>query len=164
MIQPSEKRRTERLTVPRRFRAPGRNGKAVNLLDLSPAGARIEHGEPIRDWSSYPMDFPHALGGGQLWGKVVWGRVLGRQEGGEGKPRLAYQSGLAFPHSTPEEQAALRVALVRSAGEWALRLLRDLRWQAKREPIRQERFDALCEETLGWLGREIESLRFPPVP
>ena len=136
----------------------------VHLLDLSPAGARIEHGEPLPDWSSFPMVLPRALGGGRVQAEVIWSRLAGRKRVVEGKGRLVYQTGLAFPHNSPAEQAALTAALVRSAGEWALHLLRDLRRQAKRDPARQERFDALCEETLGWLGREIESLRFPPVP
>ena len=75
-----------------------------------------------------------------------------------------YQTGLAFPHRSPAEQAALTAAVVRSAGEWALGLLRDFRWQAEREPARQEPFDALCGETLGWLRREIEALRFTRAP
>ncbi len=70
-----------------------------------------------------------------------------------------YQSGLAFPERTPAEQAALRVALVHTAGEWALGLLRDLRRQARRAPASQETFSVFCAEPLGWLSREIESLR-----
>ncbi len=73
---------------------------------------------------------------------------------------LMYQSGLAFPPGTPAEQAALTTALVRRAGEWALGLLRDLRRQAKPEPAHQERSNTLCKETLGWLGRGNEVLRF----
>jgi len=164
MLEQAEQRRVERLTVPRHCRGAGRGAKVVHLLDLSPAGARIEHGEPLPDWSSFPMDLPRALGGGRVQAEVIWSRLAGRKRVVEGKGRLVYQTGLAFPHSSPAEEAALRVALVRSAGEWALRLLRDLRWQAKREPARQEPFDALCEETLGWLGREIEGLRFTTAP
>jgi hypothetical protein len=106
------------------------------------------------------MDLPRTLGGGRVRAEVIWSRLAGRKRDPEGKGGLVYQTGLAFPHSSPEEQAALRVALVRSAGEWALGLLRDLHRQAKRDPARQAPFDVLCEETLGWLGREIEALRF----
>ena len=160
MLEQAEQRRVERLTVPRHCRGAGRGAKVVHLVDLSPAGARIEHGEPLPDWRGFPIDLPRALGGGRVQAEVIWSRLAGRNRAVEGTGRLVYQSGLAFPHSSPAEQAALRVALVRSAGEWALRLLRDLRWQARREPARQEPFDALCAETLGWLGREIEALRF----
>ena len=110
------------------------------------------------------MDLPRALGGGRVQAEVIWSRLAGRKRDPEGKGGLVYQTGLAFPHRSPAEQAALTAALVRSAGEWALRLLRDLRWQAKREPARQEPFDALCGETLGWLRREIEALRFKQSP
>jgi PilZ domain-containing protein len=160
MIQRSNQRRVERLAVPRHFRGPGRGGRAVHLLDLSPAGARIEHGEPVPDWSDYPMDLPPALGGGWVRGEVVWSRVSGYKPVVEGKSRLVYQTGLAFTHRTPEEHAALIGALVRIAGEWALGMLRDLRRQAEDDSAHQERFNALCGETLVWLRREIEALWF----
>ncbi len=160
MIEHSEKRRAERLTVPRQCRAAGRDGKAMRLLDLSPAGARIEHSEPLHASSSFPMDLPRALGGGRVQVEVIWSRLAGRKRGGDGKGGGVYQSGVAFPHLTPAEQGALRVALIRIAGQWTLGLLRDLRWQAKREAAQQDWFDILCDETLGWLGREIGALRF----
>jgi hypothetical protein len=94
----------------------------------------------------------------------VWSRASGHKEVVAGKRWLAYQSGLAFPHSTPAEQAALTGALIRLAGEWALGLLRDLRRQEAPDPARQGPFDALCGETLAWLRREIEALRFSPSP
>ncbi len=160
MIAQTEQRQVERLAVPRHCRGAGRDARGLDLLDFSPAGARIGHGEPLPDWAALALDLPPALGGGQLRAKVVWSRVTGRQEGGRGRGGLTYQSGLAFLESTPTEQAALTAALVRLAGEWALGLLRDLRRQAKGTPADQERFNTLCEETLGWLGREIETLRF----
>jgi PilZ domain len=160
MIEHPAQRRDERLTVPRQCRAAGRDGKAMRLLDLSPTGARIEHIEPLRGASSFPMDLPRALGGGRVQVEVIWSRPSGHKSVVEGKPRLVYQSGLAFPHATPEEQAALRLALIRIAGQWALGMLRDLRWQVRREAAHQEWFDSLCDETLGWLGREIGTLRF----
>ncbi len=164
MLEQAEQRRVERLPIPRHCRGSGRGGKAVALVDLSPAGARIEHGEPLPEWQGVPLDLPAALGGGQVRAAVIWSRLAGRNGGDAGPGDLVYQSGLAFPASTPAEQVALRVALVRTAGEWALGLLRDLRRQAKGAPADQERFNALCEETLGWLGREIEALRFVTAP
>jgi hypothetical protein len=164
MIEHSGHRRLERLTVPRHFRGPGLGTGTEQLLDLSPAGARIEHIEPLRDWSSHPIDLPPALGGGRVRATVVWSRAAGQKEVVAGKRWLAYQSGLAFLHSTPAEQAALTVALVRLAGEWALGLLRDLRRQEAPDPARQERFDALCSQTLAWLRQEIGALRFDTTP
>ena len=164
MIEHSGHRRVERLTVPRHFRGPGLGTGTVQLLDLSPAGARIEHIQPLRDWRSQPVDLPPALGGGQVRATVVWSRAAGHKEVVAGKRWLAYQSGLAFTHSTPAEQVAVTIALVRLAGEWALDMLRDLRRQEEPDPARQERFDALCGETLAWLRREIEALRFGTSP
>jgi len=164
MIARREQRRVERLNVPRHCRGAGRGARVVHLLDLSSTGARIEHGEPLGDWSGFPLELPRTLGGGRVRAEVIWSRLAGRKRVPEGTGGVVYQSGLAFPHSTPAEQAALTAALVRSAGEWALGLLRDLHRQAKRDPARQAPFDALCEETLGWLGREIVALRFKRAP
>jgi hypothetical protein len=72
------------------------------------------------------VELPRPLGGGQVRAEVIWSRLVGRERGGEGPSGLGYQSGLAFPHRTPEVQAMLRGALVRSAGEWALSQLRNL--------------------------------------
>ncbi len=164
MIAHSGHRRVERLTVPRHFRGPGLGTGTVHLLDLSPAGARIEHLQPLRDWNSQPVDLPPALGGGRIRAEVKWSHAAGHEEAVAGKRWLAYQSGLAFTHSTPAEQAALTVALVRLAGEWALDMLRALRRQEEPDPARQGPFDALCDETLAWLRREIEALRFGTSP
>jgi hypothetical protein len=160
MNKQSGHRRVERLTVPRHLRGLGRGAKMVQLLDLSLAGARIEHVERLPDWSDFPMDLPGALGGGQVRAEVIWSRVSGHRPVVEGRRRLAFQTGLTFPHSTTEEQAALTVALVRIAGEWALGMLRELRRQAEQDRAPQGRFDVLCSETLAWLRREIEALRF----
>ena len=159
MIAHSGHRRVERLIVPRHIRGPGLGTGTVHLLDLSSAGARIEHLQPLPDWSSHPVDLPPALGGGRIRAEVKWSRVAGHNEVVAGKRWVAYQSGLAFPHSTPAEQAALTVALVRLAGEWALGMLRELCRLGEAEPAHQERFDALCGETLAWLRREIDLFR-----
>ncbi len=164
MIEHPDERQAERLPVPRQCRGVEREAKAMHLVDLSPAGARVEHGEPLSEWNGVPLELPPALGGGQVRAAVIWSQLAGRARGRAGKGALVYQSGLAFPHSTPAEQAALRVALVRSAGEWALNQLRDFHREAKRDPALQERFNRFCEETLGWLGREIETLRFTKAP
>jgi hypothetical protein len=159
MIQQSGHRRVERLTVPRQFRGLGLGTETAQLLDLSPAGARIEHVKPLHNWSSYSIDLPGVLGGGRVKAEVVWSQVSGRKPVDPGKRWLAYQSGLAFTQNTPEEQAAIKVALVRIAGEWALGMLRELCRLGEAEPAHQERFDTLCGETLAWLRREIDLFR-----
>ena len=160
MIAQSEQRRVERLNVPRHCRGAEREARVVYLVDLSPTGARIEHGEPLPDWSSFPIDLPRALGGGRIWAEVKWSRLSGRRQEVEGKDRLAFQSGLAFTQSTSTEQAAVISALVRIAGEWALGMFRELRRLGEGDPTHPERFDALCGETLAWLRREIAAIRF----
>ncbi len=160
MIEQSEQRRVDRLNVPRHCRGAGRGAQVVYLVDLSPTGARIEHGEPLPDWRSFPIDLPPALGGGRIWAEVKWSRLAGRRQAVEGKARHAFESGLAFTQSTSAEQAAVIHGLVRIAGEWALGMFRELRRLGEGDPTHPERFDALCGETLAWLRREIEALRF----
>ena len=160
MAQKTTRRRVERLAVPRRLQSLKRGGKQLQLLDLSLAGARIEHVEPLPDWSDLPLDFSEALGGGHVRAEVVWSRVLDQQQVAEGKRWLAFQSGLVFPAGSFAEQAALTAALIRIAGEWALGMLRDLRPHAEPDRAHQERFDALCGEALVWLRQELKALRF----
>jgi len=160
MIQQSGHRRVERLTVPRQFRGLGLGTETAQLLDLSPAGARIEHVKPLHNWTSYFIDLPDALGGNRVKVEVVWSQVSGHKPVDEGKRWISYQSGLAFIQSTPEEQAAIKVALVRIAGEWALSMLRELRRLGGTDPTHRERLDALCGETLAWLRQEIDTFQF----
>ena len=160
MAQKTTRRRVERLAVPRRLQSLKRGGKALQLLDLSLAGARIEHVEPLPDWSDLPLDFSEALGGGHVRAEVVWSRVLDQQQVAEGKRWLAFQSGLVFPAGSFAEQAALTAALIRIAGEWALGMLRDLRPHAEPDRAHQEAFDALCGEALVRLRQELKALRF----
>jgi hypothetical protein len=56
----------------------------MRLLELTPTGARIEHSEPLRGSSSFPMHLPRALGGGRVQVEVIrWQakRETARQEG-----------------------------------------------------------------------------------
>ncbi len=160
MAQKTTRRRVERLTVPRRLQSLRRGGKQLQLLDLSLAGARIEHVEPLRVWGDLPLEFSEALGGGHVRAEVVWSRVLDQKQVTEGKRWLAFQSGLLFPAGSFEEQAALTAALLRIAGEWALGMLRDLRPHAEPDRAHQERFDALCREALVRFRQELKALRF----
>ena len=106
-----ERRRGVRITVPWHLGAPGSEIRDVRLVDLSPEGARNEHFEPLRDWSLCAIDLPRALGGARLMAGVVWSRVCGRKQDGEGEWRVYYRSGLAFRGLTSAQQTALTAAL-----------------------------------------------------
>jgi hypothetical protein len=97
MAQQTNPRRVERLTVPRRLQRLRRGGTPLQLLDLSLAGARVEHAEPLPDWRDFAVEFPEALGGGHVRAEVVWSRVADQTQVTQGRRWLAYQSGLTFP-------------------------------------------------------------------
>ncbi len=106
-----DRRRTARITVPLHLRGPELELRLVRILDLSPAGARIEHLEPLREGVVCVVDLPPALGRVRLTGRVVWTAVRGGEQTIEGEQRLRYHSGLAFTGLTPEQQTALAQAL-----------------------------------------------------
>ncbi|HSB78124.1 MAG TPA: hypothetical protein VLM91_05015, partial [Candidatus Methylomirabilis sp.] len=74
--------------------------------------ARIEHPGHLHAGLVLFVDLPPDLGRGRLTGKVVWTRLRkGEQTVEDAKHVYYYQSGLAFIGITPEQQAALAVAL-----------------------------------------------------
>jgi hypothetical protein len=84
----------------------------VRLLDLSAEGARIEHLGHLHEGVVCFVDLPPALGGARINGEVVWTRLRKGEQTFEGDKHVYYQSGLTFVGVTPEQQAALAVALV----------------------------------------------------
>ena len=111
MIEYSAQRRVERLTVPRHFRGPGLETGTVQLLDLSPAGARIEHEEHLHEGLVCYVDLPRTLGRIRLTGRVVWTRLRDTEQTLEGDRRSHYESGIEFTRPTPEQQTALAATL-----------------------------------------------------
>ena len=111
MIEYSAHRRVERLTVPRHFRGPGLGTGTVQLLDLSPAGARIEHQEHLHEDLVCYVDLPGAFGRLRLIGRVVWTRLHKGEQTLEGARHHYYQSGIVFIGVTPAQQGTLAAAL-----------------------------------------------------
>jgi len=111
-MAPSEDRRTiARLTIPAQFREHGGQPQPVRLLELSPAGARVESLAPLQAGLLWVVDLPPALGRGSLTGRVVWSKLRRVERGLEGEERLFFQSGLTWSGFTPEELGALATAL-----------------------------------------------------
>ena len=77
-----------------------------HLVDLSMAGARIEHYYPLRPGSAWTVELPATLRKQTLSSRVIWTRGIKGKGAGEGLPPR-YESGLAFVHLTGEQQAAL---------------------------------------------------------
>jgi hypothetical protein len=107
----SERRRDARLFVPRVFGGVELELRQVRLLDLSPAGARIEHEEHLHEGLVCFVDLPRTLGRVRLTGRVVWTRLRDTEQTLEGDRRSHYESGIEFTGPTPEQQTALAAAL-----------------------------------------------------
>ncbi len=107
----ADRRTMARLTIPARFREPGGPPQPVRLLELSPAGARVEHRAPLQAGLLCVVELPPALGRGSLTGRVVWSKLRRVEHGLAGEERRFFQSGLSWTGFTPEELRALAAAL-----------------------------------------------------
>ncbi len=79
----------------------------LRLLDLSLSGACIEHPTRLQPGSYCVLEFPPALGPFTLTAHVVRSVVVGVEQGPRETRTLRYESGVAFVHVTPAQQAAL---------------------------------------------------------
>ena len=110
MIEHSEERRAERLTLPARLSDRGLADRPVRLVNLSLGGACVEHLRPLPAWGTCFLGLAQALGCIHLEGQVVWSQPAGKQPDGEGRPQ-AYYRGVRFAWLTSEQQAGLAAAL-----------------------------------------------------
>jgi hypothetical protein len=106
-----ERCHSARLTIPPQLSARRTHLEPVRLLDLSRAGARVEHLAPLAPGLLCVVDLPAALGRGNLTGRVVWSQVHRRERDREGAPRRYFQSGLTWTEFTPLQQERLTTAL-----------------------------------------------------
>jgi hypothetical protein len=74
------------------------------LLDLSVAGARIAHYDPLRPGSSWTVELPATLGDQTLSARVVWTKSIGGKAASAKGCPPRYESGVVF---TAEQQGAL---------------------------------------------------------
>jgi hypothetical protein len=111
MTEMPERRRVARLFVPRHLGGFELELRQVHLLDLSLAGARIEHRGHLHEGLVCFVDLPRPFDRLRLTGRVVWTRLHKGEQTLEGDRHLYYQSGLAFIGVTPEQQSALAAAL-----------------------------------------------------
>ncbi len=111
MVETPDRRRVARITIPRHLTGPRLEARVVRVLDLSAEGVRIEHPGHLHEGLVLFVDLPPALGGVRLTGEVVWTRLRKGEQTFEGDKHRSYQSGLVFVGITPEQQAALAVAL-----------------------------------------------------
>src|SRR5574342_8586 len=111
MTEMAERRRAARVAIPWHLNGWVSVSREVRLLDLSTAGVRIEHVEPLRPGSSCTLELPPPLGSLQLAARVVWSLVRGGEQTPDGERRLHYQSGLVFTGISPDQQSVLAGSL-----------------------------------------------------
>lgn len=83
------------------------DGRVARLLDLSQAGAQIEHVAILRPAASCRLELPPSLGALVIPAQVVWCAVVGRTRKLGGDSQLVARSGLRFTSLTAQQQAAL---------------------------------------------------------
>jgi hypothetical protein len=76
-------------------------------VDLSTAGARIEHQTPLDPGSTWGVELPLAFGSMNLQARVVHTGPVGDAKVRDADALLRYQSGLAFFGMTRDQQATL---------------------------------------------------------
>jgi hypothetical protein len=111
MANGAERRHSARLTIPARLSDRRTQLEPVRLLDLSRAGARVEHLAPLEAGLLCLVDLPAALGRGSLTGRVVWSKLHRSERDLEGEQRRYFHSGLTWTEFTPGQQERLTAAL-----------------------------------------------------
>ena len=111
MLTRPDPRRVARLMIPQHLRNGELAHHRVHVLNLSPLGARIAHGDLLHGEVVCYLDLPPALGGLRLTGRVAWTWLRGTEQTLAGDRRSHYESGIEFTGQTPEQQAALTTAL-----------------------------------------------------
>ena len=110
MTEAHERRAVLRTALAARPAARVRGLREVRLLDLSLAGAQIEHLGIFRLGAPCTLDLPPPCGAVSLAAQVVWCTVIGRKRT-LGKSHLVARSGLRFTTLTGAQHAALTNSL-----------------------------------------------------
>ena len=111
MMEGRERRAAPRTRVAARPTARVQGMREVRLLDLSLAGAQIEHLDLFRLGAACALDLPPPCGALSLPAQVVWCTVIGRKRKLGGESHLVVRSGLRFTTLTVGQRAALAETL-----------------------------------------------------
>lgn len=117
MTEGQERRAVARTELAEHPAARVRGLREVRLLDLSSAGAQIEHLDLFRLGASCALDLPPPCGALSLPAEVVWCTVVGRKRKLGGDSHLVARSGLRFTTLTTAQRAALAESLRHLATE-----------------------------------------------
>jgi PilZ domain len=118
MPEDLERRAVPRTRLVNRPTTRARGVREVRLLDLSVAGAQIEHLDPLPPGVACVLDLPPPSEALNLPAQVVWCTVIGRKRKVGGESHLVARSGLQFMTLTAEQQAALAATLHYLATAW----------------------------------------------
>ena len=100
MTEAQERRAAPRTRLAERPSARVRGLRGVHLLDLSLAGAQIEHLDLVRLGAPCTLDLPPPFGVLSIRTEVVWCAVIGRMHRLGGASHLVARSGLCFTKLT----------------------------------------------------------------
>jgi hypothetical protein len=106
MSKDGDRRVAPRATLAERPAAQVQGGRAVRLVDVSRAGAGIEHLDFLRPGASCTLELPPPFDSLILQAHVVWCRVIGRKLSGD-ETHLVSRSGLRFASLNHAQDAAL---------------------------------------------------------
>jgi hypothetical protein len=111
MTEGQERRAVPRTGLADRPAARVRGLREVRLLDLSLAGAQIEHLDLFRLGASCALDLPPPCGPLSLPAQVVWCTVVGKKRMLGGDSHLVARTGLRFTTLTEVQRAAIAESL-----------------------------------------------------
>lgn len=100
-------RRVPRFRMPRPL-----HGRALSIIDLwvidlSLAGARIRHSNPLGVGSTWALELPSELGSPILTARIVWTMPVSHPPAAGNSRSSRYESGVEFVGLTEAQQAAL---------------------------------------------------------
>jgi hypothetical protein len=111
MPEAPERRALPRTRLAERPAARMRGVREVRVLDLSLAGAQIEHLDLLQPGIACALDLPPPCGALSLLAQVVWCTVIGQRRTRGGGSHLVARSGLRFTTLTAEQHAILTDSL-----------------------------------------------------
>jgi hypothetical protein len=107
MPEAQERRAVPRIRLANRPAARVRGVQEVRLLDLSLAGAQIEHLATLRLGAACALELPLPGEACLLSAHVVWCTIVGRKRKLGGESHLVARSGLRFTALSPTQHATL---------------------------------------------------------
>ena len=82
--------------------------RSVRVVNLSAAGAMVEHTHPLAPGQPCILDLPGHGGEVHLRAHVIWSQLFSVSSGPEGQQEQRYRSGIAFTVAPTEAKAMLR--------------------------------------------------------